>query len=69
MNVYELQLSLLSPRGFGGDDQIYLGGGGGMVVASMFPASRIVVRLMKCEYTRIWNNILLLRTLRYGFCK
>ena len=40
------------------------GGGGGMVVASMFPASRIVVKLIKSVY-----NILLLRTLRYGFCK
>ena len=44
-------------------------GGGGMVVASMHPASKIVVRPIKCEYTSILDNMLLLRTLRYDFCK
>ena len=41
------------------------GGGGVMVVASMYPASRIVVIPINCEYTSILDNMLLLRTLRY----
>ena len=40
-----------------------------MVVASMYPASRIVVKPIHCEYTSILDNMLLLRTLRYDFCK
>ena len=41
-----------------------------MVVASMYPASRIVVKPINCEYTCIlMDNMLLLRTLRYDFCK
>ena len=40
-----------------------------MVVASMYPASGIVVKPINCEYTSILNNMLLLRTLRYDFCK
>ena len=41
-----------------------------MVVASMYPASRIVVKPINCEYTSILvDNMLLLRTLRYDFCK
>ena len=55
-----------------GDDQILCGGGGGggvMVVTSMYPASRIVVKPINCECTSILNNLLLLRTLRYDFCK
>ena len=41
-----------------------------MVVASMYPASRIVVKPINCEYTNILvDNMLLLRTLRYDFCK
>ena len=40
-----------------------------MVVASMYPASRIVVKPINCEYTNILDNIILLRTLRYDFCK
>ena len=44
--------------------------GGGMVVASMYPASRIVVKPINCEYTSIFvDNMLLLRTLRHDFCK
>ena len=39
-----------------------------MVVACMYPASRIVVKLINCEYTSILDNILLLKTLRYYFC-
>ena len=45
------------------------GGGGVMVIASMYPASRIVVIPINCEYTSILDNMLLLRTLRYDFCK
>ena len=37
-----------------------------MVVASMFPASRVVVKPIKCEYTRILDNMPLLGTFRYG---
>ena len=41
-----------------------------MVVASMYPASRIVVKPINCEYTCVLvDNMLLLRTLRYDFCK
>ena len=37
------------------------GGGGGMVVASMYPASRIVVKPISCEHTSILvDNMLLL---------
>ena len=42
---------------------------GVMIVASMYPASKIAVEPINCEYTSIWDNILLLRTLRYDFCK
>ena len=45
------------------------GGGGGMIVVSMYPTSRIVVKPINCEYTSILDNMLLLRTLRYDFCK
>ena len=40
-----------------------MGGGGGGVVASMYPASRIAVKPINCECTSILNNIILLRTL------
>ena len=33
-----------------------------MVIASMFPPGRKVVKPIKCEYTRILDNMLLLRT-------
>ena len=50
---------LVVSTGFG-DDQ-YLGGGGGMVVASMYPASRIDVKPINCEHTSILvDNMLLL---------
>ena len=46
------------------------GWGGGMVVASMYPASRIVVKQINCEYISILvDNMLLLNSLRYDFCK
>ena len=35
----------------------------------MYPASRIVVKPINCEYTSNLDNMLLLRTLRYDFCK
>ena len=40
-----------------------------MVGASMYPDSRKVVKPIKCEYTNILNNMLLMRTLSYGLCK
>ena len=41
-----------------------------MVVASLYPASRKVVKPINCEYTSILvDNMLLLRILRYDFCK
>ena len=40
-----------------------------MVIASMYPASRIVVIPINGEYTSILDNLLLLRTMRYDFCK
>ena len=42
---------------------------GAMVVASMYPATGIVVKPINCEYTSIMDNILLLRTFKYDFCK
>ena len=50
-----------------GDDRFF---DGSMVVASMYPASRIVVKPINCEYKGILVDImLLLRTFRYDFCK
>ena len=41
-----------------------------MAVASMYPASRIVVKPISCEHTSILvDNMLLLERLRYDFCK
>ena len=57
---YKIQLSSLSPRGLEminswGD------GGGSMVVASMYQASRIVVKPINCKHTSILvDNMLLL---------
>ena len=63
MNI--LQLPLLSPRGL----EMINSMGGGMVVASVYPASKIVVKPINCEYTSILvDNLLLLRTLRYVVC-
>ena len=44
-------------------------GRGGMVSASNLPDSRVVVKPINCEYTRILDNMLLLRILGYGFCR
>ena len=41
-----------------------------MVVASVYPANRIVVKPINCECASILvDNMLLLRTMRYDFCK
>ena len=54
-----MQLSLLSPRGL--EMTNTWGGGGGMVIASMYPASRIDVKPINCEHTSILvDNMLLL---------
>ena len=60
MNILQITVILVVSTGFG-DDQFLGGGGGGMVVASMYPASRIVVKPINCEYTSILvDNMLLL---------
>ena len=69
MNILQITVILVVSMGFG-DNQLFGGGGGGMVIASMYPASRIVVKPINCEYTSILeDNMLLSRTLRYDFCK
>ena len=57
MNILQITVILVFSTGFG-DDQFW---GGGMAVASMYPASRIVVKPINCEHTSILvdNNILL----------
>ena len=55
---------MLSPRGLEMINSM-----GDMVFASMYPVSRIVVKRINCEYTSNSDSMLLLRTLRYGFCK
>ena len=67
MYILQTTVILVVSTGFG-DAQFY-GGGGAMVVASMYSATRIVVKQISCEYTSIMDNILLLRTFRYDFCK
>ena len=58
MNILQIKVILVVSTGFG-DDQFL--GGGGMVVASMYPASRIVVKPISCEHTSILvDNMLLL---------
>ena len=57
---------LVVSTGFG-DDQFY--GKGVIVVASMYPVSRIVAKPINCKYTSFFDNMLLFRTLRYAFCK
>ena len=64
MNIYILQLSLLSPWGLEMINSM-----GGLFVASMYLASIIVVKPIKCEFTSILDTMLLLKTLRYDFCK
>ena len=54
MNILQITVILVVSTGFG-DDQFL--GGGGMVVASMYPASRIVVKPISCEQTSILVDI------------
>ena len=56
---------MLSPRGSEMMDSM----GKIMVVASMYPATRINVKPIKCEHTSILYNMLLFKTLRYVFYK
>ena len=65
INIYKLQLSLLSPRGL----EMINSMGKVMVVAYLYPASRIVIKPISCEYTSILDNKLLLRALRYDSYK
>ena len=63
LNILQVTVAFVVSTGVG-DDQILWGGGGKvMVVASMYPASRIVIKPINCECTSILNNIILLRTL------
>ena len=56
MNNLQFTVILVVSTGFG-DDQFL----GGMVVASMYPASRIVVKPISCEHTSILaDNMLFL---------
>ena len=58
MNILQITAIFVVSTAFG-DDQFL--GRGGMVVASMYPASRIVVKPINCEYTSILvDNMLLL---------
>ena len=52
MNILQITVILVVSTGFGDDNFFFLGGGGvgGMVVASMYPASRIVVKPISCEH-------------------
>ena len=62
MNILQITVILVVSTGFGDDQKNPGGGGGGMVVASMYPASRIVVKPISCEHTSILvDNMLLLK--------
>ena len=59
MNILQITVILVVSTGF--EDDKFLGGGGGMVVASMYPASSIVVEPISCEHTSILvDNMLLI---------
>ena len=61
MNILQITVILVVSTGFGDDQFLGGGGGGDMVVASMYPASRIVVKPINCEHTSILvDNMLLL---------
>ena len=60
MNILQITVILVVSTGFG-DDQFYGGGWVGvMVVASMYPASIIVVKPINNEYNSILDNIIML---------
>ena len=62
MNILQNTVILVVSTGFGYDQ--YLWGGGGMVVAFMYPASRIDVKQINCEHTsNLVDNMLLLEPL------
>ena len=65
MDIYKLQLSLLSPSGLEMINSL----GVGVLVVSVYPASSIAVTPINCEYTSILDKKLLLGTLRYHFCQ
>ena len=52
MNILQFSVILVVSTGFG-DDHFYEGGGG-MVVASMYPASRIVVKPIIVNIPVFW---------------
>ena len=61
---------MINSWGGGGGGGVGGRGGGGLVVAYLYPASRIIVKAISCEHTRnLVDNMLLLRILRYDFCK
>ena len=53
-----ITVNFVVSTGSGGMIKSMGGGGGVMVVACIFSASRIVVEPIKCEYTRILDNTL-----------
>ena len=63
-NILQITVILVVSTGFGDDKFLRVGGGGGgggMVVASMYSASRIVVKPISCDHTSIlMDNMLLL---------
>ena len=59
MNILQITVILVVSTGFG-DDKFGGRGAGGMVVASMYPASRIVVKPISCEHTSILVDNMLL---------
>ena len=60
MNILQITVILVVSTGFGDDQFLGGGGGGDMVVASMYPASRIVVKPINCEHTSILVDNMLL---------
>ena len=60
MTILQITVILVVSTGFG-DDQLGGGGGRGMVIGSVYPASRIVVKPINCGHTSILvDNMLLL---------
>ena len=53
MNILQITVIIVVSTGVR-DDQFY----GGMAVASMYPASRIVVKPINCEFTSILDNMI-----------